>query len=244
MKNQLPAPAVETGEFGLQLRDIDEMWRFANMVSESGLAPKSLSNPKQIIVALQHGMEVGLKPLQALNSIAVINGKPSIYGDAGTALVMASGLLERKDEEVRGEGDKRTATCVLWRKGIEQPFVGSFSVAQAKQAKLWGKAGPWQQYPERMLMWRARTYAYRDGFADCLCGLTFYEESRDIEPAREVKDEGRAVDIDAILEPKKSGTVTGIPDVTETVTIDYNDGESVEGEDTQATPTTIEEIDF
>lgn len=235
---------VNAGEFGLQLQNLNEMFEFARMVAASNLAPKSLSRPEQIMVAIQHGLEVGLKPLQALNSIAVINGKPSIYGDAGTALVMASGLLERKDEEVRGEGDERTATCVLWRKGIEQPFVGSFSVAQAKQAKLWGKAGPWQQYPERMLMWRARTYAYRDGFADCLCGLTFYEESRDIEPAREVKDEGRAVDIDAILDPKKSDTVTSIPDVTETVTIDYDDGESVEGEDTQVTPTTVEEIDF
>tara|TARA_R110002020_G_scaffold37892_1_gene114463 strand:- start:30 stop:494 length:465 start_codon:yes stop_codon:yes gene_type:complete len=50
----------------------------------------------------------------------------------------------------------------------------------AKKAKLWGKPGPWTQYPARMLQVRARAMALRDQFADVLSGIHIGEEVRDI----------------------------------------------------------------
>jgi hypothetical protein len=52
-------------------------------------------------------------------------------------------------------------------------------VADAKRAGVWGKAGPWTQYPKRMLGIRARSFALRDVFPDVLGGLDIREEVED-----------------------------------------------------------------
>ncbi|MGB1409488.1 recombinase RecT, partial [Alloalcanivorax venustensis] len=108
----------------------------------------------------------------------VINGKPAIYGDALLALVQNhprfGGHEESFDEQTM------TATCTVWRKGESKQHTQTFSKADAEKAGLWGKQGPWTQYPKRMLMWRARGYALRDKFADALGGLITVEEAQDI----------------------------------------------------------------
>ena len=55
----------------------------------------------------------------------------------------------------------------------------TFSMAEAKHAKLTGKAGAWQNYPNRMLQLRARGFALRDSFPDAIKGLITVEEARD-----------------------------------------------------------------
>lgn len=168
--------------------DMDQVWRFATIVHKSGLAPKDLNKPETITVAIMHGLEVGLTPLMALQRIAVINGRPSIWGDGAMGLVRASGLCEFVDEKLVGDGDTLAATCRVKRKGEKEAIERSFSVGDARRANLWGKAGPWQQYPKRMLQMRARAFALRDLFADVLGGLYIAEELEGLEepPLKEV----------------------------------------------------------
>jgi hypothetical protein len=117
--------------------------------------------------------------MQALQNIAVINGKPSVYGDAMMALVQASPVCEGIDEHIEGEGTPNpVAVCVARRKG-RNPVIARFSVEDAKRAGLWGKQGPWQAYPKRMLQMRARGFALRDAFPDVLKGLITVEEAQD-----------------------------------------------------------------
>lgn len=166
---------------GVVICDMDGLARFSKMVFDSGLAPRGFNNPAAIGIAVQHGLELGLAPLQALQSIAVINGKPGIYGDAALALVRCSGQLEWIKEEVRGgkSEDDCSAICTTKRVGDPEPKTSTFSIKDAKRAGLWNKAGPWTQYPQRMLMFRARTFNLRDNFPDILRGLTTVEELRD-----------------------------------------------------------------
>ena len=56
----------------------------------------------------------------------------------------------------------------------------------AKRAGLWGKQGPWQQFPDRMMQMRARGFTLRDGFADVLGGLYLREELEVGDDRREV----------------------------------------------------------
>jgi len=71
------------------------------------------------------------------------------------------------------------AVCQAKRRGYAKPTIATFSVADAKKAGLWGKSGPWQQYPKRMLQLRARGFALRDAFPDVLRGLVTAEEAQD-----------------------------------------------------------------
>lgn len=173
----------------LRPQTLGEYMELAKMLSESDIVPKEFKGkPGNVLVALQMGAEVGLHPVQALQSIAVINGKPSIYGDAGLALVMRSpdfGDIEETD-------DGQEATCKLIRKNKPTPTVRSFSMTDAQVAKVYesdGRGGgswkslsqrtTWMSYPKRMRQMRARWWAMRDTFPDVLKGLAGREEVED-----------------------------------------------------------------
>lgn len=168
--------------------DMDQVWRFATIVAKSGLAPKDMQKAETITVAIMHGLEVGLTPLMALQRIAVINGRPSIWGDGAMGLVRASGLCEFVYEAIAGDGDKMVAVCRVKRKGEKEQIERTFSVDDAKRAGLWGKSGTWQLYPKRMLQMRARAFALRDLFADVLGGLYIAEELEGVDDDRPLKD--------------------------------------------------------
>jgi hypothetical protein len=157
-----------------------EAMEFSKMLSESSMVPRAYQGkPQDIMVCVQWGYELGLAPMQALQNIAVINGKPSVYGDAMAALVQASPVCEGIDEHIEGDGTTNpVAICVAKRKG-RNPVIAKFSVEDAKRAGLWGKQGPWTQYPKRMLQMRARGFALRDAFPDVLKGLISAEEAED-----------------------------------------------------------------
>jgi hypothetical protein len=148
----------------------------ATIMAASGFMPKGMEKVESVFVAVQMGLEIGLSPMQAVQNIALINGRPCIWGDAMIGLVRGSGKLEAIKEELQGEGETTTAICHVWRIGEDEPAIGKFSVADAKRAGLWGKQGPWTQYPKRMLQMRARAFALRDKFADVLKGIYAREE--------------------------------------------------------------------
>jgi hypothetical protein len=194
-----PVTAIERVpvKVGMIPQSIDEAWRLAKIVTASGLVPATYRNkPEDAMIAIMMGAELGLPPVVAMQSIAVINGRPSIFGDGLLAVVKQSPLCQLHDEWfiVGGERvdqilptvlalDDTAAACAFRRRGNEALIVRVFSVAQAKRAHLWGKSGPWSEYPDRMLMMRARTFAARDAFPDLLRGLTSAEEANDIPPA-------------------------------------------------------------
>lgn len=163
-------------------KSMGEAIEFSKMISSSGMVPAAYKGkPQDILVAIQWGYEVGLQPMQALQNIAVINGKPSVYGDAAIALVKADPRCRGVKETIEGDGDNMIARCVVRRAyGDEiEETEATFSVEDAKRAKLWGKQGPWQQYPKRMLAMRARGFAIRDAFPDAMKGMITAEEAQD-----------------------------------------------------------------
>ena len=165
---------------GFAPQTMTEAIEFSSMLSRSQMVPKNYQNkPEDILVAVQWGYEIGLAPMQALQAISVINGKPSVYGDAAMALVQNSPLCEDVKEYFEGEGTSNpTAVCIAKRKNRSE-VVSKCSVEDAKRAGLWNKQGPWTQYPKRMLQMRARGFALRDAFPDVLKGLITSEEAQD-----------------------------------------------------------------
>lgn len=167
-------------------QNIDDAFRLAKALSMAGdMVPKHFQGkPEMTMAAIVRGMEIGLAPMQALSNIAVINGRASVWGDALPALMQRAG--HHIDVEMVGEGEKSKAVATLTRGDTGKTIVREFSVEDAKRANLWGKQGPWQQYPRRMLSHRARAWAVRDGAADALMGLQIAEETSDYQPMKDV----------------------------------------------------------
>ena len=174
---------IEVGKSkgGLVPSTFEGLYRMANIMSASGLMPQGIQTPEAVFVAVQMGLEVGLSPMQAVQNIAVVNGRPAIWGDSVLGLVRASGELEAFEEGFTGTWpeDNFTAYAKAKRRH-EKEVVREFSIGDAKMAGLWKypQTGvtPWHKYPKRMLQMRARSWALRDGFGDVLKGLRTAEE--------------------------------------------------------------------
>lgn len=171
-------------------QNLEDAFRLSKALSLSGdMVPKHFQGkPEMIMAAIARGMEIGLAPMQALSNIAVINGRASIWGDALPALIQRAG--HSIDCHIEGEGDQMVAIATVTRGDTGREYRRTFSVADAKKAGLWGKAGPWQSYPTRMLQMRARSYAARDGASDALMGLQVAEEMQDVAPPKDVTPRG------------------------------------------------------
>ena len=172
----VPVPLSPLGVF--QPQNLSEAVEVAKLIAHSGMVPKQYEgNPGGVLIAIQMGAELGLGPMAALQNIAVINGRPSLWGDAVLALVMSRGDCEDVVESF--DDQTKTAKCMVARRG-RSPITRTFSEADAKTAGLWGKQGPWTHYPKRMLQMRARGFAVRDAFPDALRGVGVAEEMSDV----------------------------------------------------------------
>ena len=188
---QAPRPQIMAGGqvSALVPQSLDEAFRVASAMAASGMTPKGVDKPEQVLVAIMAGAELGFAPFQAMQSFAVINGKPNIWGDALPALLWSRGF---KIKEWFDNDDEPTkAFCRITRPDGDE-IERSFSVGDAKKAGLLGKQGPWQQYQKRMLQMRARAFAARDGAADVLRGMHVAEEVQDYQTitSRRVPSEG------------------------------------------------------
>jgi len=209
---------------GFAPQTLTEAMEFSKLLSDSTMVPRQYQGkPQDVLVCVQWGFEMGLQPMQALQNIAVINGKPSVYGDAAMALVQASPVCEDIEEYFEDEGTANpVAVCAAKRKN-RKPVVAKFSVEDAKRAGLWGKQGPWTSYPKRMMQMRARGFALRDAFPDVLKGLITAEEAQDYPTEAIPKDiTPTANPLDRIAAPEP---VDNLVDFPATEPVDNSEGE-------------------
>lgn len=190
--------------FSLTPKNLDEAMKFSEMIADSDICPKDFKGKAgNVLVAIKMGLEVGLPPMQAIQNIAVINGRPTLWGDVIPALARAHPKFEYMNEEFSKEGFM--AICKIKRKG-EPEQIRTFSQEDAQKAGLWGKQGPWSKYPKRMCQMRARAFAIRDVFPDALKGIQVAEEvmdiPRDMGTAERVQQQQDAKPAEAELMPE------------------------------------------
>ncbi len=183
-----PMSVDQTGMF--VTRNSQELWRVAKMLLATGAAPKSYREPEQVVVAIQALKSMGLNPYVSLRQTGMINGSFTVWGDLPLALVRAGGELEWIEEFMftlsdghyvrqcfdNGNCHEAPYGAVCRVKRLNHPVHESvFTLHQAKQANLLGKPGPWTQYTDRMLRYRARSGALKDIFSDGLQGVAIRE---------------------------------------------------------------------
>lgn len=240
MTQNLPAAArpqiVAGGQVAALIpQSLDEAFRVSQAIAASGLAPKGIDKPEQIMVAIMAGAELGLAPFQSLQSFAVVNGRPTLWGDGLLAVVRAQGVRVR--EWTEGDGDNMVAHCEAIRPDTGEDIARAFSVADAKKAGLWAKQGPWQQYPRRMLQMRARALALRDGCADMLRGMQVREEVEDYGHVRDVTPR-QGPDLRARLEARRDTPTEGFNASQAADDADHHAHETAEITDAEVEDTT------
>ncbi len=178
-KKKAPPPAkkpdIEITDGMLDLSNIDQLIRYSDGIYNSKYRPRDMSSA-DIMCAIQTGAELGMKPMAAVRSIAVINGRPSIWGDAIIGLCMRHPLWDEGGyvETIDIKNNVITATCTMARRG-GQPVTRTFTTEDAKTAGYMGK-DTYKKHPKRMIQCRARSWCAKDAFPDAMLGMMTAEE--------------------------------------------------------------------
>jgi hypothetical protein len=241
----------------LMPQNTEEAWKIATTLAKSSLVPKQFSGqPGEILIAAAMGARLGLDVFSSLQSIAVINNRPTIWGDGLLAICQRRTDWRGMKIEWSGKGDEEAVRVTVSRQIADsiQETPGSFSVADAKRAGLWTKQGPWSLYPKRMMETRARNFAIRNGFADAIMGFEPREDAEDAPPidvtaSATVRDEapkGRKIkQVDASPAPVAQAHAVDEP-TTQTATVGPSEasessaGEVATGE--SATEPTLDQV--
>jgi hypothetical protein len=166
--------------------EIDNILHFGELVVKSGLAPKSFDTKEKVFLAVVYGRELGISGMQSLQGLQVISGKIGISGDLGKALADnhpdSQGITE---EWIGEEGTENRGMRITFKRRGKPDVVREWTVKDAKTAHLWGKTGPWADYPKRMMYYRPLGFGLRDQWGDVLKGLKTTEELQDYPDAKE-----------------------------------------------------------
>lgn len=169
---QAIAPAPTPG-FSYITAGLQERADYIARLAPSTILPTAYrGNAANAFVAAETGAALGLEPLQALASIAVINGRATLSSDLMAAVIRRAGhtlrIVENSPESVTATliraDDKKFEFTVTWDKD------------KAVKAGLWGQRGPWSQYPTQMLRARAITEVARQGASEALMGMIYSPE--------------------------------------------------------------------
>lgn len=146
-------------------------WKTAQRVSNTPFVPTAFrGKPEAVFAAILFGEELGIGPMQSLNSIHVIEGKPSMSPELMRALVARAG---HRIDVKEASNDRVT----LWGKRCDNDSEATvtWTMDDAKQAGLAGR-GAWKTYPRAMLLARSTSELCRMVFADVVAGLSYTDE--------------------------------------------------------------------
>ena len=150
--------------------NLSEDLKRAQELLNSGLLPKNVNTPQKVLILMQKGKEMGLKPLEAVQSIYIVDNKPALASQLMLSLLYKSGVLA--DIKIVDEKDKCMVT--MTRKNMS-PYTTSFSLEDAKRANLLYKDN-WKKYPDKMLRSRAISACARVVAPDVIAGLYTIDE--------------------------------------------------------------------
>lgn len=173
-------PAKVAVALAQPLGDLDQAWRAAGILARSRLLPKALiaNSPEQtqanVTMILWYGAELGLPPMQAIQSIYVVNGRPQMSGQLWLSKVREAGHnafigckecddapeahtgTGARSHRYQADHDGTRCTLTIIRGDSKARHTETFTIEEAQRAGLAGK-DVWKSWPKRMLLWRAVT---------------------------------------------------------------------------------------
>lgn len=154
---------------------LQEFMDWSKAIAIANVIPDALrGKPADVLVTVLHGLDLGFRPMQSLNLVYVVKGRPSLSGEGMRTLILQAG------HELDIEADEKKATVRAKRKGTDRWVEATFTIEQAKKAKLSG--ANWENYTEDMLVARASTRLGRRHFPDVTNGLPGLEDLQDAVP--------------------------------------------------------------
>jgi hypothetical protein len=178
------------------IQQFENAQRIAKALASSALVPKEYQGQAGLantLVAMEISGRMGLSPLQVMQNLHIIHGRPSWSSQFIIAMVNGCGRFTPLDFVIEGEGEQQrchaVATELRTGKELKGPVV---SIAMAKKEGWFSKNGSkWQTMPDLMLRYRAAAFWGRLYVPEFLVGIKTQEEvidvdSTEVEPVQSV----------------------------------------------------------
>lgn len=183
----------------LQLFDenkFNQAVKLAETLAKSSIVPSHFRGKgADVFACLVLGSELGFQPMQALNSIVMIQGNATLKAQTMLALVKAkcpnSKIVIKLDEQGKGAScfakrDKDDSDdegyLAVWN--FDKAMKAKFAQSWDKDLKKWVVKHTWEGQPVNMSKWRAISEALRVVFPDVLQGIYATEELEDLPPIK------------------------------------------------------------
>lgn len=168
------------------IQQFEEAQRIAKALASSQLVPKEYQGQQglpNVLVAMEISGRMGLGPLQVMQNLHIVNGRPSWSSQFIIATINGCGRFTPLDYIVTGEGDAMTCQAVAIEIKTSKELKGPVaSIAMAKREGWYSKNGSkWQTMPDLMLRYRAAAFWGRVFAPEYLVGMKTQEEVIEIE---------------------------------------------------------------
>lgn len=187
MAEQSSALTTTQGGVFTGIQQFENAQRIAKALSSSALVPREYQGQSGLantLVAMEIAGRMNLSPLQVMQNLHVIQGRPSWSSQFIIAMINGCGRFSPLDYQITGEGDSLScyayATELSSNKELKGPTV---TMAMAKREGWATKSGSkWQTMPDLMIRYRAAAFWGRLYVPEFLVGMKTQEEVIDIEP--------------------------------------------------------------
>lgn len=191
-----------------QIPSSHEMMVYSTMAKQAVASKmyKGIGDENGVMMIILAAREMGLPAMACLNGgLNIINGKVEISARMMSGMIRRAGhsiTIERSDDEI----------CILSgrRNDNGDTAKASFSIDDAKRAKIWKAEGGWGKWPKDMCFARALSRLGRQLFSDVI-GIGYVEG--------ELQDKNQKPHYDGVLTEENVGEEFEI-DVEETTQIE------------------------
>lgn len=207
---QAEALSLRVGDSGFTMAGIAEVF------VQSGFF-KDIKQQSQAIVKIMLGRELGLKEIQSMLSINMVEGRPEVAAATLGAIVKRSGKYDYRVTEHTADA----CTIEFFEKSSgarESIGISRFEMADATQAGLAGKFN-YQHYPKNMMFCRAMSNGVKWYCLDAVGGVPIYTEGEIVEEreALGLPATPAAEPVNEMMPKRKESAVSEQPSASEPV---------------------------
>lgn len=198
---------------GAPMTDMDEAYRLAKNLAIASLMPDALrGKASDVFALLLYGQDLGLSPMQAIQGIYVVKGKPQLSGTTWIALARKAGHRVRIIEST----DERCTVEIVRADDPQGAHRETFTLADAAKAGLThikdGKAFlrdkhgnplPWEAYTRTMLRNRAISNCAKFACPEVALGFGVEGDYDYISDVAAVVTPPEVVEAETVTDPEK-----------------------------------------
>ena len=173
-----------------EVMPLDKLMEMSQMLSQSTIVPDTYRNrPENCFIALDMASRMGMSPIVIMQSLFVIQGRPSWSGQAIASMIRANPTLRNVNLEYVGERGTASWGAYVTAERVSDGRLLKGTTVTLGMAKAEGwldkKGSKWLTMPEQMLAYRAYAFFGRVHVPELMMGLQTAEEVLDVQPVEQ-----------------------------------------------------------